>query len=56
MKKLTALIISASIWYSVTSFITWNIDIQTWHGLARLFFVVFTILTYEKIFDSINKK
>lgn len=49
MKNLIALIISATVWYGITSLVAWNLNISEWHWMARIFWISFTLLTYERV-------
>lgn len=52
MKKLTAFIASSLVWYGVISFITWNLNMPEWHWIAKMLYVIFTFLTYQRVIEN----
>ncbi len=49
MKSLFAFLASAIVWYGIISFITFNPHIDMWHWFARTSFVIFSLLTWNRV-------
>ena len=52
MKKLLAFILSCTIWYGIISFIIWNLSIPEWHWVAKMLYIIFTLLTYQRVVEK----
>lgn len=52
MEKLIAFISSVITWYGIISFIAWELDISEWHWVAKLVYLIFTFLTYQRIIEK----
>ena len=52
MKKLLAFVLSCTIWYGIISFIIWNLSIPEWHWVAKMLYIIFTLLTYQRVVEK----
>jgi hypothetical protein len=46
------LFLAITIWYLIFSFIQWDIYIQNWSGISRLFFILFTVGSWGSLIDK----
>ena len=53
MKTIFNFVASTLVWYGIISFITFNAHIDTWHWAARASFVIFALLTWDRIDKNI---
>lgn len=52
MKKLLAFVLSCTVWYGIISFIIWNLSIPEWHWVAKMLYIIFTLLTYQRVVEK----
>jgi hypothetical protein len=55
MKQILGLFLSALIWYLIISFMVLDLDITNWGWVARMFLILFTLVTYKSYENEILK-
>jgi accessory gene regulator protein AgrB len=54
MKYLLGFILCALMWYGLISFMMWDLSMLNWGWVARMFFVLLTLVTYKGYKDTLK--